>query len=251
MTAVRDGAVAALCDVGRERTERRVVTGIPAVEAGLLARLAALDSCAVSDALDGLGRPGALVGLAPLWPVPRVVVGRVRTLRVGPRQPGMEPTAHLGTPLLSSAAAGDVVVVDHGGRTDVSSWGGILSAAAVRAGVAGVVVDGACRDVGDSQRFGLPVWGRAVVPVSARGRVVQLGMDETVALSGVEVASGDAVVADDSGVVVVPHAVAETTVALAERIAAREADMLASVRAGRPVVDVMHDARFPGPEDVE
>lgn len=227
------------------------MTAIPVIDARLLARLAALDTCAVSDALDGLGRPGALLGLEPLWLVPRTVVGRVRTLRVGPREPGTEGTAHLGTPLLSSAAAGDVVVIDHDGRTDVSSWGGILSAAAVRAGIAGIVVDGACRDIGDSRRLGLPVWGRAVVPVSARGRVVQLGMDETVELSGVETTSGDLVVADDCGVVIVPHAAAETAVALAERIAAREADMLTSVRAGRPVVDVMHDSRFPRPEDVE
>lgn len=64
---------------------------------------------------------------------------------------------HLGSRLVASAAPGDVVVIDHGGRTDVSSWGGILSAAAVSAGIAGVVVDGACRDIGESQRFGLPV----------------------------------------------------------------------------------------------
>lgn len=218
--------------------------------AAVRARLAGLDTCAVSDALDGLGLPGALVGLVPLWPAPHVVVGRVRTLRVGPRESGQGPTVHLGSTLAAGAEPGDVIVIDHGGRTDVSSWGGILSAAASLAGVAGVVVDGACRDIGESQRLGLPVWGRAVVPVSARGRIVQLGADETVTVAGVSVSPGDLLIADDCGVVVVPADAAATAVALAERIAAREADMVAAVRAGRSIVDVMHDSQFPRPEDV-
>jgi regulator of RNase E activity RraA len=74
----------------------------------LLERLARLDTCAVSDALDGLGLPGALVGLRPLWPVGRVVAGRARTLRVGPRK-GDGPTAHLGTPLIADRSG--VVVI--------------------------------------------------------------------------------------------------------------------------------------------
>lgn len=221
-----------------------------AAEAALVARLAALDTCAVSDALDGFGRTGALLGLRPLWPVPRVVAGRVRTLRVGPPRPDQGPTVHLGTPLIADASPGDVVVIDHGGRLDVSSWGGILSTAASLAGIGGVVVDGACRDIGESEQLGLPVWGRAVVPVSARGRIVQLGMDETVPMAGVQVSTGDLVIADDCGVVVLPADVASGVVDLAERIAARETDMVRAVRSGRSVVDVMHDSQFPSPKDV-
>jgi 4-hydroxy-4-methyl-2-oxoglutarate aldolase len=221
--------------------------GAPAGAASLPARLAALDSCALSDALDGYGHAGVLTGVRPLWPVPRVVVGRVRTLRIGPREPGSGPAAHMGTELVASAAPGDVVLVDAGGRADVSSWGGILSAAAVRAGVAGVVIDGASRDIGESEQLGLPVFGRAVVPTSARGRLVQLGVDEEVTVAGVRARTGDLVVADVCGVVVVPAHLAEDAVELAERITAREREMVAAVRSGRSVVDVMHDSQFPAP----
>lgn len=217
--------------------------------AELLARLAALDTCAVSDALDGYGQAGVLTGLRPLWPVPRVVAGRVRTLRVGPREPGAGPTVHLGTQLIETAERGDVVLVDAGARTDVSSWGGILATAATQAGVAGVVIDGACRDIGESEALGLPVFGRAVVPTSARGRIVQLGMDEPITVCGVPASTGDLLVADVCGAVVVPAGLAEQVVELAERIAARERDMVAAVRSGRSVVDVMHDSQFPGPEE--
>jgi 4-hydroxy-4-methyl-2-oxoglutarate aldolase len=222
----------------------------PADGSTLLARLAALDSCALSDALDGLGRPGVLTGLGPLWPVPRVVAGRVRTLRVGPKEPGSGPTVHLGTQLVVTARRGEVVLIDAGGRTDVSSWGGILSTAAAQAGVAGIVIDGACRDIGESQQLGLPVFGRAVVPTSARGRIVQLGMDEPIVVCGVPVRTGDLVVADVCGAVVVPAELAEQAVELAERIAARERDMVAAVRSGRSVVDVMHDSQFPTPQAI-
>jgi len=221
--------------------------GSPAGPPSLPARLAALDTCALSDALDGHGHAGVLTGVRPLWPVPRVVVGRVRTLRVGPKQPGSGPTAHLGTQLIETAERGDVVLVDAGGRTDVSSWGGILSTAATRAGIAGVVIDGACRDIGESEQLGLPVFGRAVVPTSARGRIVQLGMDEEITVCGVTARTGDLLVADVCGAVVVPADLADQVVELAERIAARERDMVAAVRSGRSVVDVMHDSQFPSP----
>ncbi|GII25069.1 RraA family protein [Planosporangium mesophilum] len=214
----------------------------------LVARLAALDSCALSDALDGLGAAGALTGIRPLWPVRRTVVGRIRTLRVGPKEPESGPTVHLATPLLADAGVGDVILVDAGGREDVSSWGGILSTAATLAGVSGVVIDGACRDIGESEQLGLPVFGRAVVPVSARGRIVQLAMDEPITVAGAPARSGDYLIGDVNGVVIVAAELAEAAVELAERIAAREAAMVAAVRSGRPVAEVMHDSQFPTPK---
>jgi regulator of RNase E activity RraA len=117
--------------------------------------------------------------------------------------------------------------------------------------VRGVVIDGACRDIVESEELAFPVFGRAVVPVSARGRVVQLAMDETIDVAGTRVDPGDLVLADRNGVVFVPHDRAGDVIALAERIVEREAAMVAAVRAGRPVTDVMHDARFPSIEPEE
>jgi regulator of RNase E activity RraA len=217
---------------------------------GLVARLRALDACAVSDALDTLGLPGAVTGLGPLWPVDRTVAGRVRTIRVAPKE-GDRPGTHIGTPAVADARDGDVIVIDNRGRTDVSCWGGILTVAARQAGVAGVIVDGACRDIAESHELGLPVFGRAVVPVSARGRIVQDAMDVPVTIAGHLVHPGAYVVADRSGIAFVPAdpASAERVIALAERIAEREARMIAAVRDGRPVTEVMHDSAFPRPDE--
>lgn len=207
-------------------------------------RLHDLDSCAISDALDTLGLPGAVVGIHGRSLPSAAISGRVRTVQAGPRaQDG--PQAHIAAALVDCAEPGDVVVIANEGRTDVSCWGGLLGQAAVGRGVAGVIVDGAFRDVQENADLGLPVFARACVQVSARGRIVQHSMDARIDVAGVPVESGDWVVADRSGIAFVSQADAERVVRLAERIVAREAAMSAAVHAGAFVADVMHDSRFP------
>jgi regulator of RNase E activity RraA len=220
------------------------VTPESAAGASELGRLRRLDSCAVSDALDTLGLAGATTGLRPLWAVPAPVAGRVRTVLAGPRESG-RPAQHIAAAAIEAAGEGDVLVIANGGRVDVSCWGGILTLAARHRGIGGAVIDGACRDIAESEELGFPVYGRAVVPVSARGRIVQLAMEEPVEVAGTTVHPGDAVLADRNGVVFVPAADLSRVLALAERITAREAAMAAAVRGGQPVTEVMHDSKFP------
>lgn len=208
------------------------------------ARLRSLDTCAVSDALDTLGLPGATTGIGPLWRVESPVAGRVRTVLAGQKS-GDTPGKHIAADAVAAAAVGDVLVIANGGRTDVSCWGGILTAAARGRGVAGVLVDGALRDIAASEQAGLPVFGRAVVPVSARNRIVQRDMDVPVDFAGVRVQPWSWVIADRNGVVFIGAADVERVLGLAERIADREAQMLKAVEAGQPVTEVMHDSRFP------
>ena len=210
----------------------------------LLARLRLLDSCAVSDALDTLGLPGATTGIRPLWDVQIAVAGLARTVTAGPRSDD-RPAQHIAAAAIEAAADGDVLVIANEGRLDVSCFGGILTLAARRRGIKGVVIDGACRDIAESEESGFPVFGRAVVPVSARGRIVQLAMEEPVSFAGVTVNPGDFVIADRNGVVFVSAAEVERVLDLAERIVAREAAMAEAVSAGHPVTKIMHDSRFP------
>jgi regulator of RNase E activity RraA len=203
-----------------------------------------MDSCAVSDALDTLGLTGGTVGVRPLWPVQEAVVGRARTITAGPRQSD-KPAQHIAAAAIDAAGASDVLVIANQGRLDVSCFGGILTLAASRRGIQGVVIDGACRDIAESEDAGFPVFGRAVVPVSARGRIVQLAMGEPVEFAGVTVSEGDYVIADRNGVVFAPADRIEDVLDLAEAIVAREAAMAEAVRAGQPVNEVMHDSRFP------
>lgn len=205
----------------------------------LVRRARALDACSVSDAMDALGLAGVVPGLGPLWPG-AALAGRVITMTLAPGPPpaGREPV-HLGARAITRSAPGDVVVVDNGGRRDMGSWGGLLSLAASLRGVAGMVTDGACRDVDEARELRFPTFGRGPAVLTARNRVHEQSVGEPIVIGGVAVATGDLVVADGSGVVVVPAAHVEAVIATAEGLARREAAMAERLRAGVPVDQVL------------
>ena len=209
----------------------------------LVARLLQLDTCAVSDALDRLGLAGAVAGICPMWPCPRIA-GRVMTVRLvplvdAPAPAGGQAPRHLGTAAIEAASPGNVIVVDHGGRDLAAGWGGILSLAAKLKGLGGVVIDGACRDVDESRDADFPVYARSATPRTARGRVVEESYGGPITIGGSAVHAGDLVVADWSGVVFVGAQRAEEVIDLAESLAAREFEMARLLRAGHSVVEVM------------
>src|SRR6266852_5534829 len=188
--------------------------------------------------MDRLGLSGAALGLQPLWPSPRTV-GRAVTVKLKAAVPGEQSHRHLGTAAIEAASPGDVIVIDNGGRTYAGSWGGILSVAAKQAGVAGVVADGACRDVDEARDLAFPVYARAGVPVTARGRIIEESFQQPIEVCGISVQPGDLVIADWSGVVFIPALQAGEVLDVAEEIAAREAAMAAAVREGKPPSEVM------------
>jgi 4-hydroxy-4-methyl-2-oxoglutarate aldolase len=210
--------------------------------AAALDRLRALDTTTVSDALDFLGLPGATYGLRPLWNCP-AVVGRASTIQLGPKQ-GSAPTLHLISPVIDAIAAEDRVLVIAGGIDGISCWGDILANAAVAKRVRGSIIDGCSRDIEGSEAVGYPVYGRGVTMISARNRLVQVASGTPVVMAGVTVHEDDYVIADRCGTVFVPHDRIEEVLDLAERIARRQQQMVAAVRAGRSVADVMHDREF-------
>lgn len=200
-------------------------------------RLARLDACAISDALDALGIDGAALGIHSVS-VPKPVAGRVVTMELI-EYGGRPATRHLGTAAIDGAAAGDVIVVANGGRSTVSGWGGVLSAGASRRGVVGVITDGAVRDVDQARAFDLPIYAAAAVPRTARGRVVERAWNLPITIGTVHVAPGDYVIADGSGVVFIPADRVDDVLARAEHIAAQEELMVARALAGEPMVEVM------------
>ena len=206
--------------------------------------LRSFDSCTVSDALEACGLTGAVNGLAPVWSCGRVV-GPAVTMRLRRLEPGEQPGSgpHLGARAIGASRHGDVIVIEHQGRADSAGWGGLLSAAALASGVAGVVLDGAARDVDDALALGFPVFARSVTPVTARGRTVEAEVGGPVRIGDVTVAPGDVVVADRSGVVFVPQAMVAEVAARASALQEREARMLGSLRQGVPAAEVL-DASY-------
>lgn len=195
-----------------------------------------LDTCAVSDALIAGGCEGVAVGLRAVS-TPGRVLGRAVTIQLGPVD-SAPSGRHLGTAAIEAARPGDVIVVA-GGRDDTAGWGGLLSRAAKARGVIAVVVDGCVRDVDESRQLGLAVYARGTTPRTARGRLTEISWNSPVVVGGVEVAPGDTVIADGSGVVFVPAGIADEVLARACTLSDRERLMADRIDAGEAISQVM------------
>ena len=193
----------------------------------------------VSDACDRLSIKGAVQGILPLFPCPKIV-GHAATLKL--TKPGgaakLSPTD--GTFLAVEAGGpGAVFVIDSHDSPTVSCMGGIAGATAKHGGYVGCVADGIVRDVDEYKGYGLPVYARGINQQSVRGRSVVEGYSIPVQLGGVTVNPNDLIFADDNGVVVVPRDQAEEVLRLALIIKATEDRVIAAVRSGERALDVM------------
>jgi regulator of RNase E activity RraA len=158
------------------------------------------------------------IGIRPLWNASRLA---------GPAFPVRCPK---GDNLMLHAAihrapAGSVIVVESG-DLDYALAGGNVCAVAQRRGVAGFVLDGLIRDLGEVRGIGFPVFARGVIPKpGAKNEAVALGGPAR--CGGVVVYAGDVVVADEEGVVVVPASQAPEILAGASRkLAAEQSESL-------------------------
>lgn len=215
----------------------------------VLDRFAAVDPTAVSDALDALDLPSGFGELKPVWGSPKIV-GYASTVQLQPWQPGPSG-AHIGAHTVADADDQTVIVVANDGRTDVSCWGGLLSLGATLEGVRGVLADGVCRDVGEAEELGFPVFSRGASPRTARGRLQEAHRGQPVTIAGVPVHQGDIVIADPTGAAVVPRDRAVEVLVKAEGVSAREQAIAADLRAGTPLPQAMRDARLAGTEAAE
>lgn len=202
-------------------------------------RLARLDACAVSDALDQLGLPPSVTGLRALS-VRQRVSGRVTTVRLAAgKAPDGTPARHLCTAAIDGSQAGAVIVVEQRTGVECAGWGGILSNAARGRAISGVIVEGLARDVDEATDIGFPVYGRGSTARTARGRIHEAETGGAISVGDVTVRDGDYVVADSSGAAFVPAAHILEVLAAAERVATKEGVMTKAVLAGEPVSRVM------------
>jgi len=200
-------------------------------------RLEALDTTCVSDALDKLGLRGSPNGLRPLFDAAKPIVGRAVTVKLVAA--GVtKATRHACITAIEVAKPGDIVVVDAGGRLDTNCWGGIVATAAKLKGIGGVVADGACRDLDECVAMQFPVYGRAPVVVTARGRTIEEATNTTISVSGVQVRPGDIVMANRSGVVFIPQEYLDEALDLAEKIKEKEESMIRDLKAGMSIIEV-------------
>ena len=211
---------------------------ISSIEADNVTRLRRIDTCALSDALDKLQMPGAVMGLVQRSGSGRIA-GLAVTMKVGAGQPPPGPAKHLGCSAIEQSSPDSIIVVEQRSGLDAGCWGGLLTLGAKVRGVAGVVADGPLRDVDEAMAYGFPVFSRSLTARTARSRVVELGTQVPVQIGDALVMPGDYVLADRSAVVFVAAAHIQMVLDAAEIIIGKEAAMAKSILAGTPMGEVM------------
>ena len=130
---------------------------------------------------------------------PAVTVALRRALRTDKRD---RPNLQIQT--LDEAPPGSVMVEVLEDGLDTAGVGNLMATTAKVRGLAGMVIDGGARDIEELEEIGFPVWSRSQVPATSVGRFVPVARNIPVMCGGVLVRPGDWIVADRTGVVVVP-----------------------------------------------
>jgi regulator of RNase E activity RraA len=202
-------------------------------------RLARLDSCAVSDAVDQLGLPASVTGLSALSS-PKRIVGQVVPVKLAiGRPPEGMPAKHLCTTAIEESTSDSIIVVEQRTGIEAAGWGGRLSTASVAKGIAGVIVEGLARDIDEAEQLGFTVFARGATARTARGRIHETSTGEPIRVGDVTVSQGDWVISDRSGTVFIPADRIEEVLKSAERIVAKEAAMAKAALTGLRATEVM------------
>lgn len=170
----------------------------------------------------------------------------IRPLIEGPRVAGAAVTVQISGPdstllyhAMDRVRPGDLLVIDRVGDHKQACWGGFMAAVARIRGLAGVVIDGAVTDPAAIRAAGVPTWARQTSAVTTKLLNLGGGFNVPVAIGGVAVCPGDAVLADDCGIVVIPPARLEGLIARALADQAEEGDWVARLEQGARLQDLV------------
>ena len=211
-----------------------VIRNIKRADADIVKRLGALGTSTVHEAY---GRAGLMKPyLRPAWAGGEAAGTAVTVLA----HPGDNWMIHVA---VEQCKPGDILVVGCSADNTDGMFGDLLATSLMARGVKGLVIDAGCRDVKSLREMGFPVWSKAI---SAKGTVkATLGaVNIPVVCAGIHVEPGDAVVADDDGVVVIRKKDATEVAVKAEKRHADEEGKRKQLAAGQLGLD-MYNMREP------
>jgi len=211
------------------------------LDAHVVATLSAVTTATLTTVLLKKGlRNVWLRGARPLAPFKSRLVGRAFTLRFVPAREDLATPASWGAPISTRAAieampAGCIAVVDAMGVTDAGIFGDILCARMKKRSVAGLVTDGAIRDLEGVLGTGLLVWCQGTAAPASVARLTFVGWQEPIACGGVAVFPNDIVVVDADGAVLIPAALLDEVIPVAVEQERFEGWIMSQVEAGVPL----------------
>jgi 4-hydroxy-4-methyl-2-oxoglutarate aldolase len=169
--------------------------------------------------------------IRPAWPGARIC-GVAATVECPPADNLMLHHA------VAAAKPGEIIVASAGGYLLIGAWGEILTVAAQVKGVAGLVIDGAVRDIEAISARKFPVFSRGLaIGAATKQRPGSLG--KPIQFGGVTVRPGDIVFGDADGLVILDQDRVEEIYEAAVRRQSREADLIAQLRLGKTTIELL------------
>lgn len=207
----------------------RIAEPAPQLDPALLARFAKVEAATVGHYLhDRFMRND----IRPLIDGVRIA-GTAQTISI----PGADST--LLYHAMDRVRPGDILVIDRAGDERHAPWGGFMAAVAKVRGLAGVIIDGMITDPAAIIEAGVPTWARGVSPITTKLLNMGGGYNIPVSCGGVTINPGDAILADDCGILVLPpdQVAGVTDVALFDQ--EDEGSWIAAIQAGKKLQDLV------------
>ncbi|MEX2536066.1 MAG: 4-carboxy-4-hydroxy-2-oxoadipate aldolase/oxaloacetate decarboxylase [Trueperaceae bacterium] len=203
-------------------------------------RFRAFDPATVHEAAGKVGMVDPAI--RPGW-MGAKVVGSAFTVEC---HPGDNLMLHAA---VTAARPGDVIVATTGSHTLAGAWGEVLAVAALHRGIAGLVIDGAVRDINAIRQLDFPVFSRGFAIGSCTKTHVGT-IDRPINLGGVRVHSGDLVLGDDDGLVIIGSDRLEEVYRKAKERQETEGKILTQLREGRTTLELFGLTEILAREDV-
>lgn len=198
----------------------------------LMERIAPIATSTFANAFDKCGLFHNVMAEIPAVSPGFALSGPAVTVKLSVGQPGTYTSEDFAVgAMIDAAQRGDVIVID-GGGSRYSTWGGMASFAAKMKGVAGIVVDGATRDLEEMVEFDFAVFSRHMAPTTGRTRLKVEAINVPVCVGGVDVNPGDIIVGDGTGVIAIPIGRADEVVSFAEKCQLDDSAAMADMKNG-------------------
>jgi len=206
------------------------------ISSALIRQLSEFDAATLYEAAGQQGMVDPAI--KPMWPGARVC-GKAITVRCPPKDNLMLHHA------VAVAEPGTVLVASAQEYTYAGAWGEVLTAAAQARGIAGLVIDGAVRDIEAISERRFPVFSRGLA-IGACKKEQLTALNEPVDIGGVAVWPGDVMVGTADGVVVLARASAEQVLRAAVARRDREREMFCQLAAGKTTIEILGLPRLVG-----
>lgn len=185
---------------------------------------------------DAMHRTGEMRGLKPVW----IGTEESPLKFAGPAYPVRTYNGDWSKPVeaIEEAEKGDVIVID-ACEGDIAVWGELATCSCKVKGIAGVVIDGAVRDIDDIRKMRFPIFARHFTPTAGEPR----GLGETnvsIVCAGQQVNPGDWIIGDDSGVVVIPKKKAQEMANRAIDVLEKENRIREEIKRGSTLSEVVY-----------